>query len=175
MRSFSRNLFRAVLSAFLALFVSAGTAAAQQMVEKADYAALANYPLTMDHLHRVVEVSNNLTELKKRMPNLPAEMVAKPTLDGKIKYLENKPEVAAILKKGGISARDYVYTNMVLVRAAVISQMPKTQDAQGGIQLLSEQMGTASKQQLDFFTQHKTEILTMMRPGASPAPASPKH
>jgi hypothetical protein len=178
MKRFSKNVFRAAMSVAFALFVFGSTVAAQQqMVAAKDYAPLANYALTMDNLHRVVEASTSLTELKKKIPSLPADMVAQPSLDGKVKFLENKPEVAAILKKAGISAKDYVYTNMVLVRAAVISQMPKNADSEAGMKLLSEQMGTASKQQLDFFATHKTEILTLMRPpaGATPPPIPAKH
>jgi hypothetical protein len=177
MKRFSQNVFRAAMPAVFALFVFGSTAPAQQqMVATKDYSALSNYALTMDNLHRVVQVSTDLTELKKKQPNLPAEMVAQPSLDGKVKFLENKPEVAAILKKAGISARDYVYTNMVLVRAAVISQMPKNADSEAGVKMLAEQMGTASKQQLDFFATHKTEILAMMRPPAgTPPPVIPKH
>src|SRR5258708_34993182 len=110
--------------------------------------------------HRVVNPPRN-SEGRKRKPRpFPADMVAQPSLDGKVKFLENKPEVAAILKKAGISARDYVYTNMVLVRAAVISQMPKNADSEAGVKVLSEQMGTASKKQLHFFATHKNEIPT---------------
>jgi hypothetical protein len=174
MKRFSKNvLFRAAMPVAFALFAFGSTAVAQQMVATKDYAPLASYTLTMDNLHRVVEASTNLTELKKKIPSLPADMVAQPSLDGKVKFLENKPEVAAILKKAGISAKDYVYTNMVLVRAAVISQMPKNADSEAGMKLLSEQMGTASKQQLDFFATHKTEILTLMRPPAGATPPVP--
>jgi hypothetical protein len=177
MISFPKNLFRAATPVAFALLLFGNTVAAQQLQQKApaktDYSVLNNYVLTMDNLHKVVQASNELTELKKKMPTLPSDMVSRPTLDGKIKFLEEKPEVAAILKKAGISGKDYVYTNMVLVRAAVFTQMPKGADTAEGIKMLSEQMGMASKQQLDFFTSHKPEIMTLMRPpaGATPGPA----
>jgi hypothetical protein len=171
MKSFSNILFRAALPAAFAIFVFGGTASAQ-LVASADQPALASYVLSMDNLRRATEVSRGINELRKTLPSLPGEMQSQQTLDGKAKYLEGKPQVAALLKKSGLSARDYVLTNQVLVRAAVFSQLPSSPDAQQGVQMLAEQMGKPSKQQLDFFTKHKPEIDLLMRPAP---PAAAKH
>ncbi len=171
MKSISNILFRAALPAAFAVIIFGSTASAQ-LVAAGDQPALANYVLSMDNLRRATDVSKGINELRKTLPNLPGEMQAQTSLDGKVKYLESKPQVAAVLKKSGLSARDYVLTNQALVRAAVFSQLPTTPEAQQGVQLLAEQMGKPSKQQLDFFSKHKAEIELLMRPAP---PSAAKH
>jgi|SRR5579872_3073048 len=102
--------------------------AKEQQVHDADEKELFAYSLTMDKIHQLADAQKDLNTLEKSDPdmanNLKSEQGAA-SLDQITEKLEKYPKLVDVLKKDGLSPREYVVTVIVLIQAGAVVDMKR--------------------------------------------------
>jgi hypothetical protein len=88
-----------------------------------------NYTLTMDKIHKLTAVENDMAAYEKAHPELGKEMDADNS-DGNLDQLAQKiqkyPPVVAILKKDGVTPREYIVGTLAVVQAGMAVSFKKS-------------------------------------------------
>ena len=107
--------------ACIVVFSTVSLAAARQD----DNAAIMNHRLTMALVKQVVAVDRDLVAALEKDPALQQRVAGQNPvgLEASVKVLEGVPEAAAILKKHGITGRDYLLTQIAFATTAFTADM----------------------------------------------------
>jgi hypothetical protein len=118
-----------------------------------DLKALAAYRLEMSNVKKVGAAMKEFEALSEKDPSLAktANVNAK-TLDETVKKIEAEPRAMAVLKRNGLSARDYVMTTMTLMTAGMVAAFEKAGTKMNGLP------PGVSQANVDFVKAHEKEI-----------------
>ena len=143
--------------------------------------AIAEYPLTMDHVTRHFQVAADVA----RDPQLKTEFaeLSDRSLEDRVKKAESLPKLMSLARARGIAARDFIMTSAALGPAIAVAGLIDTGERGPGE---SEQdkifWAAAPPDHIQFYRDHKAEIDKMVadlmrigKQGAeSPQSASPQ-
>lgn len=111
------NRARAVMIAVLMMLSVVAAAARSQ---SADAKAVVQHRLTLDLIRRAIAVDRDLVAALKKDPALMKRAPEKTAgIDGSAAMMNKIPEVARILEANGISARDYLLTQLSMFTTAL--------------------------------------------------------
>ena len=131
----------AIAALCLVVFAFAFPAAA---LSDADKAAIASHKLTLDELHRMEAIAQ---ELGPDQPDL--DLAGAPSLDDMAAQINANPKLKALLEKHGMAPRDLLVATFSLVGAVMAEQMG----------------GGADNPNSAFYREHKAEIDAYMNQG----------
>jgi hypothetical protein len=160
------NRFSAVLWAVVLPFaIIAVQAQAKKATDDQERKESYSYILTMDKIYKLGEVRKSLSDwlennkqASKRMDE--DKSLLQGTLAQRARTLDiNHPEVAAIIRKKGISTREYVLATNVLLQAIMLTDAKKDGDTQD----YSKRVEDVSPANLKFVEQHLEEIRKNMQ------------
>src|SRR3984893_19094907 len=149
--------------AVLALLVpQPGSAQANKSAEDADQKELYSYVLTADKLHQLADATRDIKELQKKNPQAADEKVDTSSEEGsiseRVKDIEAKaPEFAAIVRKNGLTTREYMVALLVLMQASILVGMKKATDTEYS----KDATTLVSPANLAFVEQHWEELQKM--------------
>jgi hypothetical protein len=147
MISYRTRTFAGCVIAMTFLLVTLPIRAQDTMAEAKTVAA---YPLTMDHVTRLFQVSADVPS-DKTMSDL--------TLEDKIKRIDATPKLSAGLKAHGISSRDFVMTGAAMGAAIAVSGLMDTGEKGPGASLPNQiEWAAAPPDHIKFYRDHKAEI-----------------
>lgn len=115
-----------------------------------DAAALKGYPLTMDKLTRTIEAVTEFDRLEESRDDLASDEEGTQSIDAIVARINAVPEAGAILKKHGLTTRDYVLTLVASTHAAAAGFMEESGGQATGLPV--------SRGQVEFYKAHKAEI-----------------
>lgn len=143
-------------AAFGALILLAAGANAQgrKSSDDADQKELYNYVLTMDKLQKMASATKDLEALAKQHPELKDTGSAN-TLSETVAKIQKYPEAVAVIKKNGLTPREYMVGFMTLVQASMAVGFKKSGTYK---EYPPKMLQLVSKQNLDFVEQHWDEI-----------------
>ena len=166
MRRFTRRagaVFTIVMTVMGFSLAGVVRAEAQTGWSARDAAALKRYPLTMDKLRRANEVMIEYDRMERTRDDLADDDGETQSIDGMVARINAVPEARAILKKHGLTTRDYVLTLLASTHAAAAGFIEESGGQPTGIPV--------SRGQVEFYKAHKAEIdkLNSQRKAASGA------
>jgi hypothetical protein len=115
--------------AFAAVLLLTTSALAGQFAEE-DRQALQSYRLSEENIEKVMRVNERLAAEAKKNPSFVKQLAESArndkTLGDSIERLGSNPTVKGSLAEAGISARDFVLTNVAGMQAAMVAGVRKT-------------------------------------------------
>ena len=128
LRRFRSGLIVCVAGLALGIGASAQTAAPTPQNDP-NMKEIFNYTLTMDKIHKLTAVENDMAVYEKGHSELQKEMDADNS-DGNLEQLAQKiqkyPAVAGILKKDGVTPREYIVGTLAVVQAGMAVSFKKS-------------------------------------------------
>jgi hypothetical protein len=115
-----------------------------------DAAAIKGHTLTMDKLRRMNGAVVEFDRLEKSRPDLGDDEDEVNTIDGLVARIDAVPEARAILKKHGLTTREYVLTLFASTHAAAGAFMEANGQQAAGVPV--------SRAQIDFYKANKAEL-----------------
>lgn len=88
--------------------------------------AVLEYRLTVDLVTRTVAVDRDILALMEKDASFARKIDRTPGLDASIKAIGDSPEFARVLAANGITARDYILTQMALIPTTMMHEMLAT-------------------------------------------------
>lgn len=126
--------------------------------QEADHKELLSYSLSMDKITQLVKVTSALKDWEKNNPQASKDMDENGLQGGlsdRIKSLETKfPAAAEIIRKNGMTVREYMVAFTVVIEAVMFVNSKKS----GEIKDYSLAKGMVSEANLNFVEQHWSEI-----------------
>jgi hypothetical protein len=94
----------------------------------ADQKELFNYTLTMDKIHKLGDAMKDMEALQKSNPELDKSISSddsEGSLDQLAAKIQKYPPVVAVLKKDGLTPREYIVVTMTLIQASLAVGLKK--------------------------------------------------
>lgn len=153
--------YQAAAALTACVLLTAGASAQSKRAEgnDADQKELYNYTLTMDKLQKFAGSTKELQALAKQHPELNNSEDSK-TIDETVAKLQKYPEAVAVMKKNGLSPREYTVGFMTLVQASMAVGLKKSGTYK---EYPPKMLQLVSKQNLDFVEQHWDDIQKLTR------------
>jgi hypothetical protein len=127
-KPFRAGLFVCAAVLALAVGASAQTGASTPQNDP-NMKEIFNYTLTMDKIHKLTAVENDMEAYEKAHPELGKEMEADNTdgnLDQMAQKIQKYPPVVAILKKDGVAPREYIVSTLAVMQAGMAVSFKKS-------------------------------------------------
>ena len=139
-----------------------GSAQAKKAAADADQKELYSYVLTVDKLHRLADATRDMKEWQKKNPQAADEKADTSSEEGsisqRVKDIEAKaPEFVAIVRKNGLTTREYMVALLVLMQASILVGMKKATDTEYS----KDATTLVSPANLAFVEQHWEELQKM--------------
>lgn len=118
----------AALILFASVVVHATPQAGTAGASAADQKELFNYTLTLDKIHKLADAQKDMAALQKSDPALDKSISSDDSegnLDQLAQKIEKYPPVVAVLKKDGLTPREYIVATMTLIQAGLAVGMKK--------------------------------------------------
>lgn len=152
----------AIFAVLALLAPQPGGAQANKSAEDADQKELYSYVLTADKLHQLADATRDIKELQKKNPQAADEKVDTASEEGsisqRVKDIEAKaPEFAAIVRKNGLTPREYLVALLVLMQASILVSMKKASNTEYS----KEATTLVSPANLAFVEQHWDDLQKM--------------
>jgi hypothetical protein len=128
----------------------------------ADQKELYSYVLTVDKLHKLADATRDMKEWQKKNPQAADEKADTASEEGsisqRVKDIEAKtPELVAIVRKNGLTTREYMVALLVLMQASILVGMKKATDTEYS----KDATTLVSPANLAFVEQHWEELQKM--------------
>jgi hypothetical protein len=144
-------------AAFAACILLAACAHAQSKGSgdnDADQKELYNYALSMDKIQKIASATRELQALAKQHPDINDNSDAK-NLDATVAKIQKYPEAVAVIKKNGLSPREYVVGIMTVMQASMAVGFKKSGTYKD---YPPKMLQLVSKANLEFVEQHWDEM-----------------
>ena len=150
-----RSIRRAgsVLTIAIAMGFSLGAAEraeAQGGWSAADAAALKGHSLTMDKVRRTGEAMTEFDRLERARGDVADDGETEQSIDAMVARINAEPEARAILKKHGLTTREYLLTLLASTHAAAAVMVEESGQQATGIPV--------SRAQVEFYKANKAEL-----------------
>ncbi len=102
--------------------------AKEQQAREADEKELFAYTLTMEKIHKLADAQKDLNALEKSDPDMASNLKSEQSaasLDQIAEKLEKYPKLVDLLKKDGMTPREYVVTVIVLIQSGAVVDMKR--------------------------------------------------
>jgi hypothetical protein len=110
------------------VMVQAAPQAGTSGASAADQKELFNYTLTMDKIHKLGDAMKDMEALQKSNPELDKSISSddsEGSLDQLAAKIQKYPPVVAVLKKDGLTPREYIVVTMTLIQASLAVGLKK--------------------------------------------------
>lgn len=154
-----------LLTFLCVLSLSAGAAAQTKgaqptaATKAADEKEIYSFVLTLDIFHKIVSAEKEMTALQQGAPDDSAAG-GDETLDQSTQKIAKNAQAVAVLRKNGLTPREFVVGGITLGWAAMVAAQKKS-----GQKLSPEMSALASPASLAFAEQHYDEIAKVMLGG----------
>jgi hypothetical protein len=148
----------AIVSTTAIVFAQANRAADNDPDQKEIY----NYVLTLDKIQKLGAVQKDLDTLSKSNPQMAKNMdndSDSKTINDMVRNIEKYPPVVAVLKKDGLTPREYAVCTMTLLQAGMAVGFKKAGTYK---EYPPEMLKVVSPANLSFVEQHYDEITKAM-------------
>jgi D-alanyl-D-alanine carboxypeptidase len=116
----------------------------------ADAAALKGHALTMDKVRRTGEAMVEFDRLEKARGDAADDEDTEQSIDAMVARINAEPEARAILKKHGLTTREYLLTLLASTHAAAAAMVEESGQQATGIPV--------SRGQIEFYKANKAEL-----------------
>jgi len=120
----SRKCFTSMVVPVAMLSVAAAAAQSRKAQDSPDQKEFYNYVLTMDKVQNLRNATKDLMEVAARHPDMESGS-SDYNLDQITQQMQKYPEAVAILKKNGLTPREYVVGTKTLIQASMAVGLKK--------------------------------------------------
>ena len=159
----SRKCFTSMVVPVAMLSVAAAAVQSRKAQDSPDQKEFYNYVLTMDKVQKLGNATKDLTELLARHPEMQSGS-SDYNLDQITQQMQKYPEAVAILKKNGLTPREYVVGTKTLIQASMAVGLKKDGTYK---EYPPELLKVVSPANLAFVEKHFDEIHKVLRGSSS--------
>ncbi len=159
----SRKCFTSMVVPVAMLSVAAAAAQSRKAQDNPDQKEFYNYVLTMDKVQKLGTATKDLMQLQARYPEMQSGS-SDYNLDQITQQIQKHPDAVAILKKNGLTPREWVVGTRTLVQASMAVGLKKSGTYK---EYPPEMLKDVSPANLAFVEKHFDEVHKVLRGSSS--------
>jgi len=159
----SRKCFTSMVVPVAMLSVAAAAAQSRKAQDSPDQKESYNYVLTMDKVQKLGNATKDLMQLQARYPEMQSGS-SDYNLDQITQQIQKHPDAVAILKKNGLTPREWVVGTRTLIQASMVVGFKKDGTYK---EYPPEMLKDVSPANLAFVEKHFDEIHKVLRGSSS--------